>query len=109
MKLRLADQTYEVIRLPEGSPRPEGMGEDYEGFVWHAKGRIYVMALPDNPARERTIVIHEMVHALLDASGASYLLGQLTEKAGVDYEDFEEILCRMLAPALTEVVNVPCP
>jgi hypothetical protein len=49
----------------------------------------------------KQILLHEIVHALLNDSGAAYLMKQNIENK----EEFEETLVRVLTPVLMEVIK----
>lgn len=101
----IAGQNYRVVYLHPGAPRPEGMEENVEGWCDYESGILYVCVSPSGSRNHGTLV-HEIVHAALEASGASWLLARVAEKANQDSDDLEETLVRMLAPALVHLVVV---
>ncbi len=103
--MNIAGVLYKTVLLAPGTPDPEGMDEHDEGWCDYETGTIYVRCSV-NPSRQHATLVHEIVHAALEGSGAQWLLGQICEKAGRDVNEVEETLVRMLAPALTEVVRV---
>jgi hypothetical protein len=97
---------FKVVWLEEGDPRPEGMDADDYGMTDNNAGTIY-LSRTKNPALDHDTYVHERLHVAFFMSGAKWYLGQIAEKAGLEQDFLEELLIRMLAPALVDLVP-PC-
>lgn len=74
-----------------------------EGLCIREKNTIYLReGMPDS--RTRDALLHEIIHAYLEASGLGHLI-QSNLRENVVYEDFEETLIRLIVPSLLRLVE----
>lgn len=99
-RIRVADLEYEVQIVRKGARRPKGMGEFDEGLTDFRRGKIYVRDWGRNQSRVVGTLVHELVHACLDASGADQFLDGFAESNNRLPADVEEDFVRMISPAL---------
>jgi Zn-dependent peptidase ImmA (M78 family) len=72
-----------------------------EGWTSCVTNTIYVRAnMP--PTRLRDTVVHELLHAFLEASGVGSFL---SDRVQGDYDAFEEVLVRLLTPMILRLVD----
>lgn len=87
---------YQVVLCDKDAPvleGGEGMTDYLDSVIWLRES--------DNKARLRDALVHEILHACFEASGASYLLAShLRKRARAEPGEVEEQLIRALAPSL---------
>lgn len=100
--LNVCGMTYRVM-LASSIERPAL--EESEGECDADEGVIYLRAsLARNRTRLRDTLIHELVHAFVDATGLAYVLkGKLKESR--DWEDVEETIARVATPHIVQLVE----
>lgn len=98
-RIRVADLEYEVRVVRRRDRLPRGMGEFDDGLTDFRRGKIYVRDW-GSPSRVVGSLVHEMVHAALDASGADQFLDGYAVSNKRDPSEVEEDFVRMISPAL---------
>lgn len=98
MSLKICGLEYKVV-FATSEEVPELLGK--EGFTSCTTNTIYVHAhLPQS--RMRDTLVHEVLHAFLEASGIGSFL---SDRVRGDYEKTEETLVRLMVPSLLRLVD----
>ncbi len=72
-----------------------------EARTEYQENRIYIReSLRNNPTRVRDNLVHELQHAILEASGLGAWMRAHTKLSKAHYIEFEELLIRIQTPAL---------
>ncbi len=95
-ELDVCGQRYRVL-LSEAEGCAE-LGDD-EGVTLGERTEIYIQRGLSASRKEDTL-IHELIHALLDASGAGHSLCEHLGLSEDRWREFEEKLARLMAPAM---------
>lgn len=56
-------------------------------------------------SRKRDTLLHEILHAFLEASGIDHFLGHALKGEAKEYERFEETLIRLVVPSILRLVE----
>ena len=92
---------YQVVLCDKDAPILEGG----EGMTDYTEGVIWLQAT-ENKSRLRDTLVHEILHACFEASGASYLLAShLRKRARAEPGEVEEQLIRTIAPAIVTALR----
>lgn len=97
-KLKICGLEYDVI-FATAAEDPRLV--DNEGFTDASACKIYVRSTL-SPSRMRDTLLHEIVHAFVEASG---LCGFLQASVRGNYDRFEEALVRLVTPSLLRFVD----
>jgi hypothetical protein len=98
-RIAIGDLTYRVRTVPPGSKGPPDWRPELDGLTDLEGACIYVASQLRGERLTHTIV-HEILHAILDASGAGRLLWTLAELQKRDDGEVEEDFVRMVTPML---------
>jgi hypothetical protein len=84
----------------------DGLGLGHtEGLTDFHAGRIYIRDRGDNPTRMLSTLVHEILHASLEASGVVRLIRSYARAFGRDESDVEEDLVAALSPVLVTALR----
>ena len=102
-KLDLGGLAYTACyATPREVPALQGL----DGYTDFATSRIYLdVALQANPARAANKLAHELVHGLLEDTGAARMLQSAMRCDDAAWSDMDENLARILAPAIAGLLE----
>lgn len=102
-KLEICGQTYSIFSVKKGDVK--GMGTA-EGMTDVLKNEIYLkQKLLKNPCRFLDTLVHEILHAIFDASGLGFWLKRKMKVRGNAWIRAQEELIRFQTPALVSTLK----
>jgi len=100
-RLSICGLEYKVV-YASSDDVPELIEND--GHTSCATNTIYIRANLA-PCRKRDTLLHEILHAFLEASGIDHFLGTTFKGDPKEYERFEETLIRLVVPSILRLVE----
>ena len=104
-KVMVGDLEYRVCIVRGGTQADRAMDAECEGLTDFHAGRIYIRDRGDNPTRMLSTLVHELLHASIEASGVVRLIRSYALAFELDESDVEEDLVAALSPVLVTALR----